>query len=141
MLFRQRPHPSDPDLPQGIGSGIAFGTEIDHTLRPSRIPGKRPIEPCPAFCGHFRLKPASNLQFGSRTEFARDELTGAGAQTRSDIIPANDEVGAVVSAAPHKNMNMGVLGVPVVDGHPVKPRAEVAGGLVHQFPRKASQAR
>jgi hypothetical protein len=38
-------------------------------------------------------------------------------------------------------MNMGVLGVPVVHRHPVKPRAEVAGGLVHQFPRKAPQAR
>ena len=36
---------------------------------------------------------------------------------------------------------MGVLGVPVVHRHPVKLRAEVAGGLVHQFPRKAPGAR
>ena len=40
----KRPHPSDPDLPQGIAPRIAFRTEIDHTLRPSRFPGKRPDE-------------------------------------------------------------------------------------------------
>ena len=59
----------------------------------------------------------------------------------ADIIPADDEVGAIVSAAPHKDMNMGMLGVPVVDGDPVEPRAEIARGLVHQLPSKAAQAR
>ena len=39
----KRPHPTDPDLPQGIALGIAFGTEINHSLRPSRFPGQRPI--------------------------------------------------------------------------------------------------
>ena len=137
----KRPHSTDPDLPQGIARRIAFGTQINHPIRPSRFPGKRPIEPCPAFCCHLRLKPASNLQLGSRTELARDEIAGAGAQARSDIIPANDEVGAVVGAAPHEDVDMWMLGVPMVDGDPVEPRAEVARGLVHQFAGKAAQTR
>src|SRR5271168_3194994 len=137
----KRPHPSDPDLPQGIGSGIAFRTEIDHTFRPSRFPGKRPIESCPAFCFHLRFKPASNLQLGSRTELTRDEVAGSRAQSRADIVPADDEVGTIVRPTPHKDMNMWKLVVPVVDGDPVEPRTEITRGLVHQLPSKAAQTR
>src|SRR6266700_4211537 len=137
----ERPHPTNPDLPQWIARNIAAGTKIDNPLSPSRFPGEHPVEPCPAFCGHFRLKATSNLQLRSWAKLARDEVAGAGAQARSNIIPANDEVGTVVSAAPHKDMNMRMLGVPVVDGHPIEPRPEITRGLVHQFPSKASQAR
>ncbi|MGY3464488.1 hypothetical protein ACVW0I_001359 [Bradyrhizobium sp. LM6.11] len=35
---------------------------------------------------------------------------------------------------------MRMLGVPMVDRHPVKPCAKVARGLVHQFPSEATQA-
>ena len=35
---------------------------------------------------------------------------------------------------------MGMLGVPVVDGDPVEPRAEIARGLIHQLAGKAPQA-
>ena len=59
----------------------------------------------------------------------------------ADIIAADDEVRAVVGAAAHKDMDMGMLGVPVVDGDPVEPRAEIARGLVHQLAGKAAQAR
>ena len=38
------PHPSDPDLPQRIACSIAVVAQINHPLRPSRFPGKRPIE-------------------------------------------------------------------------------------------------
>ena len=137
----ERPHPSDPDLPQGIAPRIAFGTEIDHTLRPSRFPGQRPIEPCPAFGRDLRFKPASNLQLRSRAELARDEVAGSRAQSRADIVPADDEIGTIVRPTPHKDMNMGMLGVPVVDGDPVEPRTEITRGLVHQLPCKAAQAR
>src|SRR5258708_19535086 len=82
----ERPHPTNPDLPQWIARNIAGGTKIDNALSRSRFPGEHPVEPCPAFCGHFRLKPASNLQFGSRTELPLDDLTAAGPQTPSNII-------------------------------------------------------
>src|SRR5438477_2783371 len=136
----ERPHPTNPDLPQWIARNIAAGTKIDNALSPSRFSGEHPVEPCPAFCGHFRLKATSNLQLRSWTKLACDEVAGAGAQTRCYIVAADHEVGPVISAAPHKDMNMRMLGVPMFNGHPVEPRAEVAGGLVHQFPRKASQA-
>src|ERR1700722_2546981 len=135
----KRPHPSDPDLPQGIGSGIAHGAEINHPLRPSRFPGKRPIESRPAFCFHLRFKPASNLQLGSRTELARDKVAGTRTQSRADIVAADDEVGTIVRPTPRKDMNMWMLGVPVVDGDPVEPRTEITRGLVHQLPSKAAQ--
>ena len=33
-----------------------------------------------------------------------------------------------------------MLGVPMIDGDPVEPRAEVARGLIHQLAGKAPQA-
>ena len=61
----KRPHATNPNLPPRIACSIAFGTKINHPLRPSRFPGERPIELCPAFCGHFRVKATPNLQLGS----------------------------------------------------------------------------
>jgi hypothetical protein len=37
-------------------------------------------------------------------------------------------------------MDMWMLGIPVVDGDPVEPRAEIARGLIHEFAGKAPQA-
>ena len=135
------PHSPDPDLPQRIARGSPIRPKINDPIRRPRFPGQHPIEACPAFGRHFRFKPASNLQLRSRTELARDKVAGPRAQSRADIIPANDEVGAIVSPAPHKDMDMRMLGVPVVDGDPVEPRAEIARGLVHQLPSKAAQTR
>ena len=58
----KRPHPPDPDLPQRIARSIPVRPQINDPIRRSRFPGQHPIEPCPAFGCHFRLKPLSNLE-------------------------------------------------------------------------------
>ena len=58
----KRPHPSDPNLPQRIARSIAVGTQINHPFRPSRFPGKHPIELCPAFGRHLGFKAVPDLK-------------------------------------------------------------------------------
>jgi hypothetical protein len=48
---------------------------------------------------------------------------------------------AVIGAASHEDMDVWVLGVPMVDGDPIEPRAEVARGLVHELAGEGPQAR
>jgi hypothetical protein len=50
------------------------------------------------------------------------------------MIPADDQVFAVVGAASHEDVD--VCCVLMVDGDPIKPSAEVAGGLVHELAGK-----
>lgn len=136
----KRPHPADPDLPQRIARDIAFGPKIDHPFRPARFPGKHPIEPRPAFARDLCLETAPYLELRSRAKLTRDEITCARPQAGSDVVAADDKVGTVVRATAHENVDMGMLGIPVVDGDPVEPRAEITRGLIHQLTGKAPQA-
>lgn len=89
------------------------------------MPGQRPVEPRPAFRRDLRLKTAPNLKLRSRAELSGDKITGTGTEAGSDIIAADDKVAAIVGAAAHQDVDMGMLGVPVVDGDPVEPRTEI----------------
>ena len=51
---------------------------------------------------------------------------GAGAHAMADIVTADDEVLAVVRLAADQQMDVRVVGVPVLGGDPVEPRLEVA---------------
>ena len=48
------------------------------------------------------------------------------------------EVLPIIGAAAHKDVDMGMLGVPMVDGDPVEPGAQIARGLIHEFAREAA---
>ena len=50
-----------------------------------------------------------------------------------EIIPADDEVFAIVGPTSHEDMDVWVLCVPMVDGDPIEPSAEVARGMVHEL--------
>lgn len=64
----------------------------------------------------------ANFVFGLRAEFDVDQVHGAGAQAPADIVARDDEIGAGLVDATHREMDMGIIGVPVIDGDPVKAR-------------------
>jgi hypothetical protein len=136
----KRPHPPDPDFPQRIASGIVFEAKIDHPFRPPCFRGQYPIEPGPAFGSNLRLKAALDLTLRSRAEFSGNKIARSRPQASSNVIPADDEVGAVIGPAAHEDVDMGMLGIPVVDGDPIKPRAQITRGPIHEFAGKAPQA-
>jgi hypothetical protein len=136
----ERPHPADPDIPQRIASGVSSRPNIHYSIGSSRFPGQHPIEPGPAFGTNFSLKSASHLKLRSRAEFSGNKISRSRPQPCRNVIAADDEVDTVIGAAAHEDVDMGMLGIPVVDGDPVKPRAEITRGLIHELAGKAPQA-
>jgi hypothetical protein len=132
----ERPYPVNPDIPQRVIPGVALGAKIDNPLRPCRFPGERPVEPCPAFGRDLGLKAAPDIELGFWTKLACDEITRAGAQVLADIVATDDEVGTVISAPAHKDVDVGAFGIPMVDRDPVEPLTKVARGLIHELAGK-----
>ena len=58
------------------------------------------------------------------------------AESLPDVVAADDEILAVVGAAAHQDMDVRIVGVPVIDGDPVELRAEIALGVRHQLARE-----
>ena len=107
----ERAHPPGPDILQGIARTISFRPAINDTIRRPRLPGQHPIDPCPALGCYIGL-----LELCSRAELMGDEIPGTGAQARRDVVAADHEVLPIIGAAAHKDVDMGMLGVPMVDG-------------------------
>ena len=84
-----------------------------------------PIELGPALGVDLALERAADVEIAARPEFLRDEVLGPGAHTFLDVVAGDDEVVAVVGHAAHDEMDVRMLGVPVIDGDPVELRAEI----------------
>jgi hypothetical protein len=57
------------------------------------------------------------------------------AEAIGDVVARDDEVSARIVAPAHDDVRVRVVGVPVVDGHPIKARAQVGLHAAHQVPR------
>ena len=57
----------------------------------------------------------------------------------ADVVAADDQVLAVVGAAADEHMDMGVVGVPMIDCDPVEPGPEIALRVLHQFAREGAK--
>jgi len=49
----------------------------------------------------------------------------------ADIVAGNDAVAAIVALAPHYDMDVRVVRVPVIDSDPIEPGCEIPLGLRH----------
>ncbi len=98
-----------------------------------------PIEPRPAFGIDLTREAGADLVLGLGAEFGIDQLLGASAQAVADIIARDDEIGAGLVDAAHEQMDMRVVGVPVIDGDPVEAGAEVGFHLLGEIPREGAQ--
>jgi hypothetical protein len=100
---------------------------------------ERAIEPGPPIGFDLSVQIATDLEIASRPELKRGEMRGAGAQSVADIVAGNDEVAAIVGLAPHDDMDVRVVRIPVIDSDPIKLGAEIPLGLRHQIARKRPQ--
>ena len=97
------------------------------------IAGNLAIEIGPAFRLDLTPQVAADLVIGARSQLLGDEVLRAGAHAFLDVVAGDDEVLAVVSPSPQDDMDMRVVGVPVIDADPVELRAQVLLHLPHQF--------
>ena len=101
---------------------------------------QRAVETGPALGVDVALQRGADVPFGAGTKLQGDARRGAVAQTVADVVAADDEVFAVVSPSAHQNVDVRVVGVPVIDRHPVEPGPEISLDVSHQLPGEGSQA-
>ena len=77
--------------------------------------------------------------FAARAQLQSYALRGPCPKAPADVIPADDQILIVVGAAPDQHMDMGMVGVPMIDGDPVELCAEIAFGILHQFAGEGAQ--
>ena len=132
-------HPPDLGLAQWIGNGKRVWAQIDDAV--ADLGHQRPVELGPAVGVDLRVEASTHLEFGTRTELEGDEVGGPRAQSAADVVAADYEILVRVGATADENVDVRVLGVPVIDRDPVELRAEIALGLDHQLARECLEVR
>ena len=107
-----------------VGRTWVLGAKIDV---PGLVGGHADlgVEPGPALGADIALKRGADFVLGLRAEFDRYKLLGPGAQAAADIVAGDDEVLAGLVDAAHQQVDMRIVGVPVIDGDPIEPGPKI----------------
>ena len=90
------------------------------------------IETGPALGTDLGLERSADLLLGPRPEFQFDERLGATAEAARDVVARDHQVTAILGPPAHQDVDVGVVGVPVIDRDPVEAAAQILLGLAHQ---------
>src|SRR6266536_1347469 len=134
--LRMRPIMADRGCPSG-GRSAAGRRLITPSCCAASL--ERTVEPGPTIRLGLGLEVAADLEVAARPELEGGEMRGAGAHAPADVVAGNDEVAAVVAFAPHDDMDVGIIGIPMIDPNPIQPGAEIPLGLRHQIPGERLQ--
>lgn len=81
---------------------------------------KLPIELRPAIRLNLPLDGTPDFDVVAQTKLARHKFLRSSPHAFTDVIARNHQVLAVLCLAAHNDMDVGVFGVPVIDGRPVE---------------------
>ena len=128
------------DLLRQVVVGLPIGPrcEIDNAL-PTGVANKLTVEPRPALGLDLAVQAATDVTIGARTELLRDKILRPRPHAFADVVPRDDEVLRVVGTAAQNDVDVRVVGVPVIDPDPVELGAEVLLDLTHEIAREALQ--
>ncbi len=97
------------------------------------------IQARPPLLLHLALQGLLDLQLGARPQPFGRQLGGAMAEAIGDVVARDDEVLAGIVTPAHDQVGVRVVGIPVIDCHPIQPRAQVGFHTVHQMPGVGTQ--
>ncbi len=98
-----------------------------------------PVEAGPALGLDLLFQGRTDFLLAARAQLQGDPLGGAIAKSPADVGAADDQVLAVVASPADEDMDMRVVGIPVVDRDPIEPGAEIAFGIRHQLTGEGAQ--
>jgi hypothetical protein len=115
------------------------GPKVYEAVMLRSLAGQRAIEPGPPIGLDLSVQIATDLEIASGAELEGRQMGGARAQTLADVVASNHQVVTIVGPAPHDDMDVRVVRIPVIDSDPIEPGAEIPLGLRHQVARERSQ--
>ncbi len=59
------------------------------------------------------------------TQFDSDQFLGARAQAPADVVAGDHQVRPFLIYTPDEKVDVRVVGIPMIDSHPIEPRAEI----------------
>ena len=90
------------------------------------------IQAGPALLADFPVQARQDLPFGTRAQPIGGQSAGAKAHAVADVLAGDEEVLAGVVHPAQHDVGVRVIGIPVVDCHPVQPGRQVTFHLPHQ---------
>ena len=107
--------------------------KIHHAAIRRRVVGKRPIQPGPTLRPNLGLQRMPNLEVRPGSEFQGQERFRPRPDSLANIVTRDDQILAIAGPATDNDMDVGVLGIPVIDGDPVEAGAQIAFGVAHKI--------
>ncbi|MBR1325888.1 hypothetical protein ABIA00_005655 [Bradyrhizobium ottawaense] len=111
-----------PDL--GIGLAGVLWAKIDRAGLICRQ-ADLPIEPRPSFRRDLPLQRTADLMLWLWTQFDSDQFLGARAQAPADVVAGDHQIRPFLIYTPDEKVDVRVVGIPMIDSHPIEPRAEI----------------
>ena len=84
-----------------------------------------PIEPRPSFRRDLPLERIADLVLRFWTQFDGDQFLGARAQALANVVAGNHEIAVLPINSTNEKVNVGVVGIPMIDSNPIEPRAKI----------------
>ncbi|KMZ13524.1 VirD2 components relaxase [Candidatus Burkholderia humilis] len=95
------------------------------TRRLIRHPLQRAIQARPTLLLDLASQCLLDLQLRARPQPFRRQFGGPMAEAIGNIVARDDEVAADIVTAPHDDVRVGIVGVPVIDRHPLQPGSQI----------------
>ena len=99
------------------------------------IADKLPVDPRPALGVDLIVEVAADINVGANPELLGDEILRPRPHALADVVPRDDEVLPVVGAAAQDDVDVRVVGIPVIDADPIEFGSEVLFDLAHEVAR------
>jgi hypothetical protein len=100
---------------------------------------QRPIEIGPPLRPHLPFQGRADIPLGTWSKLKRGPLGRALAKAPTDVGAADHQVLTIISAPSDQDVDVWIVGVPVVYHNPIELGAEIAFGIGHQLARKGAQ--
>src|SRR3546814_1389936 len=112
--------------------GPPIRSKIDLACPLGGHPLERPVEARPTLGLDLARERIGDVARAARPELERGEILGAPAQPFAHIAAIDDKILPVVRDAAHEDMDVRIVGVPVIDRDPVEPRLEIPCHVGHE---------
>ncbi|ESW94196.1 hypothetical protein X772_01520 [Mesorhizobium sp. LSJC280B00] len=125
------PQPADFEPQELVGPAIRVWREINDTMTVG-VTNKLAIELRPALSVDLVLDGLADVEVRAEPKRLGENVARPIAHALADVVARDDKALAIVGNAANEDVNVRMFGVPVIDGYPVEPRAEVALHVDHQ---------